>query len=88
MPNGLVIYIGIAIGLSIIVMIAYIAVSLEEGSFTAFPIFDIFPPLLKSHLKVNWFGAIFIYILTLMGIPLIAVISFLYWLSTVGVKNE
>ena len=49
-----------------------------------------YPCLIPKHiykgLKVNWFGAILLYILYFICVPVFAILSFIYWLCTVGRK--
>ena len=44
------------------------------------------PGEIYSKSNVNWFGAIFLYILYFCAVPICAVIAFMVWLCTVGRK--
>ena len=45
------------------------------------------PKHVYEQLKVNWFGATLVYILYFICAPLFAILSFIYWLCTVGRKR-
>ena len=87
MPDWLIIYL-IVSGLISITLVGIWFYNGMAEDFDTFPLFDVFPPLFKKHIRVNWFGAILVYILTLATIPLIGIISAFYWLSTIGVKTD
>ena len=85
MPNWLIVYLVACGFVFIIIIVVLFYTGMVEG-FDKFPLFDIFPPLLKKHIKVNWFGATLLYLLITALVPAIGVISLLYWLSIVGIK--
>lgn len=87
MTNWLIVYLVASCFISIILVGIWFYNGISDG-FDKFPLFDIFPPLFKKHVKVNWFGAVLTYTLTLATVPLISMISAFYWLSTIGVKVD
>ena len=44
------------------------------------------PKHIYEGLEVNWFGAILLYIIYFICVPIFAILSFIYWLCTVGRK--
>lgn len=46
----------------------------------------VIPKHIYDSLKVNWFGAVFLYILYFIGVPIFAIGTFIYWCCTVGRK--
>ena len=45
------------------------------------------PADIRKNSNLNWFGAIFIYILWFITVPLYAIIGFVRWISAVGRKK-
>lgn len=42
------------------------------------------PKDIYNDIKVNWFGAIFVYIIYFCVLPIYAIVLFIFWLCTVG----
>jgi hypothetical protein len=60
------------------------AQSLDDGHEMLYP--WVLPKTVYNHAGVNWFGAIFLYILYFATTPIYAIGTFIYWCCTVGRK--
>ena len=76
--------------IEILVGIAYFiihitAYAIWDAYGTQYP-FLITPQYIYNKYKVNWFGAIFLYLLYIMTTPIFAIVSILWWLCIIGRK--